>query len=240
MYTCKYSWNLFLHTFLIYILFHNVVKLVIRNIIVRSKFANCCFSFMFFFSRNQRFIALYIYFYSQDNFQPAEPGKGAKIMTVVGIGRRGNNVALRFNGSTCFTIMPIYGDANRRRSLYRVVDRATGHQNQFVTIANGASPIGTRDNWHRHRVARLPSLIKKHDLSYIAAKRDNRAGKTVSGFVSFRQVHFILRQRNKNLHFSSIYLLHPPISGNNWNYADIIFYFIKTARNFNIFLFVIF
>lgn len=94
--------------------------------------------------------------------------KGTKIMTVVRIGRRGNNVALRFNGSTCFTIMPIYGDANRRRSLYRVVDRATGHQNQFVTIANGASPIGTRDNWHRHRVARLPSLIKKHDLSYIA------------------------------------------------------------------------
>lgn len=86
-------------------------------------------------------------------------------MAVVRI-RRGNNVALRFNGLTCFTIMPIYGGANRRRPLYRVTDRATGHQNQFVTIANGASPIETRDNCHR--VARLPSLIKKHDLSYTA------------------------------------------------------------------------
>lgn len=88
-------------------------------------------------------------------------------MAVVRI-RRGNNVALRFNGSTCFTIMPIYGGANRRWPLYRVTDRAAGHQNQFVTIANGASPIGTRDNRHRYRVARLPSLIKKHDLSYTA------------------------------------------------------------------------
>lgn len=63
--------------------------------------------------------------------------------------RRYNNVALRFNGSTRFTITPIYGSANRRCRCGHFIsrtDRATEHQNQFVTIANGASPIGPRDS----------------------------------------------------------------------------------------------
>jgi len=71
--------------------------------------------------------------------------KAARIITIVRF-RRDNNVALRFNGSTHFTIMPIYSGVNRGWSFYQATDRATGHQNQFVTITNGASSIGTRDS----------------------------------------------------------------------------------------------
>lgn len=99
-------------------------------------------------------------------------------MAVVRI-RRGNNVALRFNGSTCFTIMPIYGGANRRWPLYRVTDRATGHQNQFVTIANGASPIGTRDNWLTS-LSRRQTPISDQETRSILHRGSNRAGKTLS------------------------------------------------------------
>lgn len=82
-----------------------------------------------------------------------------------------------FNGSTHFTITSIYGDANRRRQLYRATDRATGHQNQFVTIANGTSPIGTRDKSHRPVVSRDSSANKKHDLS--REIDPNHAGKKI-------------------------------------------------------------